>query len=109
MGTIKNNSYVAFRFKISVKQFAHGEKSDGGDDILAEIYKGKELVGMVLRNSLNEIRGVDIRLSEKDSNDKRAYYYADKELSTEQQIIDAISNTMFIVGKNDQYFNEIPC
>jgi hypothetical protein len=112
MWTVKvNNSYVAYRFKISVTKL-HGEKSEkyGGDDILADIYKGRELVGKVLRNGyLNEVRGVDLRLSEKDINDKRAYFYADKELPLDQQIQDAINNTMFIIGKNDQYFNEIPC
>lgn len=93
------------KIKITVKHVFYGEKY-GGDDCYAEIYKGKELVGKVFRNGyLNEIRGVDLRLSDKDNNDLRAYYYPDKKLSHKEQILDAICNTIFIIGRNDDLFN----
>ena len=104
----KVSSHVTRRFKISVKRVKYDEKF-GGDTCYAEIYKGKDLVGQVFRNAyLEKVRGVDLRMHDKDHNDKRAYFYADKELPFEEQIQDAINNTMFIIGKNDLFFKEIP-
>jgi hypothetical protein len=102
------NSYVSRRFKISVKRVNYDEKF-GGDTCYAEIYKGQELVGQVFRNSyLNKVRGVDLRAYANDHNDRRAYFYADQELPLEEQITDAINNTIFIIGKNDLFFKSIP-
>ena len=103
----KANSHVTRRVKISVKRVSYDEKY-GGDTCYAEIYKGKDLVGQVFRNGyLEKVRGVDIRMNDKDCNDRRAYFYADPKLPLEEQIQDAINNTIFIIGKNDSFFKEI--
>lgn len=102
------NSHVTRRFKIAVKRVSYDVKF-GGDTCYAEIYKGQELVGQIFRNGyLNKIRGVDLRMSEKNINDRRAYFDADPELTHEEQITDAINNTIFIIAKNDLFFKSIP-
>lgn len=92
--------------KITIKKVDYSEKY-GGDDIYVEVYKGNQLVGKVIRNGyLSEIRAVDLRFLHKmdDDNDKRAYYYPDKKMSLDNQILDATNNLIFILGVNDEIF-----
>ncbi len=104
---LHTNYHVSRRFKISAKRVSY-EKHDG-DACYAEIYKGQELVGQVFFNSCTDrITGADLRMLEKDSTDRRAYFYADEELPQEEQILDAINNTIFIIAKNDLFFKSIP-
>ncbi len=106
------HSYVGHRFKVSVKRVSYTIDYSKHyipieETCYAEIYKGNELVGRVIRSQIKEVRGVDLRMIEMD-NDRGAYFFADKELPLEEQITDAINNIIFIIGNNDKYFETIP-
>ncbi len=92
--------------QITVQRTYYAEKF-GGDDRYAEIYKGAKMVGQVFRNGyLNEVRGVDLRLSESDPNNPRAYFHPDNRSTFEEQIASAIYNIIFLIAGNEALVHE---